>query len=47
LVRAAAKQFNVSHTTLQRHLENNIRIGNEKFAYTNKCAAWVVFSGEE
>jgi DNA invertase Pin-like site-specific DNA recombinase len=45
LVRAVAKQFNVSHTTLQRHLENHKRSGNEKFACTNKCAVWTVFSG--
>jgi hypothetical protein len=46
-VRAAAEKFNVSRTTLQRHLENHIRCENKKFAYTNKCAVWTVFSGEE
>jgi hypothetical protein len=47
LVKAAAEQFSVSHITLQRHMEKHIKSGNEKFADTNKCAVWTVFSGEE
>jgi hypothetical protein len=46
-VGAVADQFNVSHTTLQRQLENHVRSGNGKFEYSNKCAVWTVFPGEE
>jgi hypothetical protein len=34
-------------TTLQRHLEDHIKSGKKTFTYTNKCAIWTVFSGEE
>jgi hypothetical protein len=44
-VRAAAKQFNVVCTTLQRHLDH--RCGKEQFPYSKKCAVWAVFSKEE
>jgi hypothetical protein len=37
----------VSCSTLQRHLENRIRNGNEKVAYISNCAVWTVFPGEE
>jgi hypothetical protein len=28
-------------------LEDHIKSGKKTFAYTNKCAAWTVFSGEK
>jgi hypothetical protein len=40
-------QFTVAYTTLQRHLADHKRTGNEQFFYSKKCAVWTLFSTEE
>jgi hypothetical protein len=46
-VRAAAKQFSVSRTTLQRHLDDHNKSSNEQFFCIYKCAVWTIFSTDE
>lgn len=46
-VRTAAKQCNVSRTTLQRHLDAHRKRGDADFSYENKCSIHQVFSDEE
>lgn len=50
-VRTAARQFGVSRTTLQRHIDFCKKINSEKTelncAYSNRCAVWTVFSKNE
>lgn len=46
-VRTAAKQCNVSRTTLQRHLGAHIESGDAEFSYKNNCSIRQVFSKEE
>lgn len=46
-VRGASKEFNVSRTTLQRHLEAHEKSGEVDFTYKTNSAVWKVFSCEE
>lgn len=46
-VREAAKDCNVSRTTLQRHYELHKERGDVEFKYKNKCSIHQVFSKEE
>lgn len=50
-VRTAARQFGVSRTTLQRHIEFCRKTSSEttelNCAYFNRCAVWTVFSKDE
>lgn len=46
-VRMASKQFSVSRTTLQRHLQDYERSGDNVFRLGNKNAVWKVFTDEE
>lgn len=46
-VRTAAKQCNVSRTTLQRHFGAHLESGDAEFSYKNNCSIRQVFSNEE
>lgn len=46
-VRTAAKQFGISRTTLQRHLDAHTKSGDTEFSYRNNCSLWQVFTKEE
>ena len=50
-IRTAARQFEISRTTLQRHIDfcRKSKPENKEFnfAYTNRCAVWTVFSKDE
>lgn len=52
-LRTAARQFGVSRTTLQRHIEfckknsSNSENTELNLAYFNRCAVWMVFSKDE
>lgn len=47
LVRTAAKQCNISRTTLQRHFGAHVRSEDAEFVYKNNCSVHQVFSNEE
>jgi hypothetical protein len=46
-IRMAAKQFQLSRVTLQRHFQSHLNSGNETFTYINNCNVWKVFNCEE
>lgn len=50
-VRTAARQFGVSRTTLQRHIDFCRKTNSDNTelncAYFNRCAVWTVFSKDE
>lgn len=46
-VRAASKEFNVSRSTLQKHIDAHNNSGEDDFKYKTNSAVWKVFSSEE
>jgi hypothetical protein len=46
-VQGTMKEFIIACTTLQRHLEDHDRTGNEQFLHSNKCVVWTAFSTDE